>query len=108
MASFKTLTFTARKRQLEYFVNFICLVHEGRARKKKHILRSIPLIFISFYHATNLRPLLLTPIHFDHISFVFLNTLLFSLIYKVYWFYVLDSRVLLRLFSLEFEVFQKY
>ena len=75
--------------------------------KKKHIFVYIRLIFVSFYHTTNLRLLLLAPIHFDHISFVFLNTPLVSLIHKVGWFYVLGSRVLLCLFSLESEEFQK-
>jgi hypothetical protein len=85
MVNLKTFTFIARKRQLEDFVNFIYLVLESRA-KKKHIFISIRLIFLTFYHTTNLRILLLTPIHFDHISFVFLNTPLVSLIHKVGWF----------------------
>ena len=94
MANFEAVTFTARKRQLEYFVNFIWLAREGRARGKKHVLIYIRLIFISLYHTTKLRLLLLTPIHFNHISFVFLNTPLVSLIHKVGWFCVLGTRVL--------------
>jgi hypothetical protein len=106
MANFKTLTFTARKWQLEYFVNFVWYMKAEPGKKK--LLDIYPAYFYIFLP------------HYKSPSFITYTLPLWSYFFclskhsscfsysQVGWFYVLGSRVLLCLFSLESDAFQKY
>jgi hypothetical protein len=108
MANFRTLTFIARKRQLEYFVHFFIWYLRAEPGKKHTSSYLSGLFFFFIFLPQHKSPSFITYTHslwsyffciYNHFS-----CLSYSQSRLVY---VLGSCVLLCLFSLESEVFQK-